>query len=318
MKTFSVDLENLLTVAAAVLDANGVLLAANQGFLRLLPPGFAVSGARVTRFFIQPAFATLSALAEGADGYRGLLTIGDRAGTVRTLRGRVWRTATEIRMLAEYDIAELEKLYDSMLDLNRESLLSEHAAAEANVALRHRQGQLLETALTDSLTGVGNRRRLEQALKAEISRVRGTGGTLCAIMADIDHFKLVNDVYGHGAGDKVLAHLGALLKAQTRPTDIITRFGGEEFIVLMPQTVLGQALAKAEQFRSALAAELIEPLEKPMTCSFGVAELACSEDAESFLVRIDAALYRAKEAGRNRVAAADATTPAPELAGGSA
>jgi len=311
MKTFTVDLDEMLTVAAAVLDANGVLLRANPGFLRLLPveSGNPV-GARIARFFIQPGFAALAAQSDVdvGDGYRGLLTIGDHAGKTRTLRGHVWRRATEIRVLAE-----LEKLYESMLDLSRDSLLREHAAAEANVNLRHREGQLLETSLTDSLTRVGNRRKLEQALATEISRVRRTGGTLCAIMADIDHFKLVNDVYGHGAGDSVLIRFGALLMSKTRPTDIVTRFGGEEFIVLMPQTVLAQALAKAEQFRSALAAELIEPLGKPVTSSFGVAELASGEDAESFLGRIDAALYRAKEAGRNRVIAADATISPSQL-----
>lgn len=316
MKTFTVDLDEMLTVAAAVLDANGVLLAANPGFLRLLPAEFGNPvGARVARFFVQPGFAALAAQSDVdvGDGYRGQLTIGDQAGKTRTLRGHVWRRATEIRLLAEYDIAELEKLYESMLDLSRDSLLREHAAAEANVNLRHREGQLLETSLTDSLTGVGNRRRLEQALATEISRVRRNGGSVCAIMADIDQFKLVNDVYGHGAGDSVLIRFSALLMSTTRPTDIVTRFGGEEFIVLMPQTVIAQALAKAEQFRSALAAELIEPLLKPVTSSFGVAELASGEDAESFLGRIDTALYRAKEAGRNKVIAADPTISPSQL-----
>ena len=90
----------------------------------------------------------------------------------------MWRRATEIRVLAEYDIAELEKLYESMLDLSRDSLLREHAAAEANVNLRHREGQLLETSLTDSLTRVGNRRKLEQTC----SNCNGTG-------LDIDNLK---------------------------------------------------------------------------------------------------------------------------------
>jgi hypothetical protein len=103
MKTFTVDLDEMLTVAAAVLDANGVLLAANPGFLRLLPAEFGNPvGARVARFFVQPGFAALAAQSDVdvGDGYRGQLTIGDQAGKTRTLRGHVWRRATEIRLLA--------------------------------------------------------------------------------------------------------------------------------------------------------------------------------------------------------------------------
>jgi diguanylate cyclase (GGDEF)-like protein len=126
-------------------------------------------------------------------------------------------------------------------------------------------------------------------------------------MTDIDHFKQVNDEFGHGVGDKVLEWFGALLKRQTRSTDIVARFGGEEFLVLMPNAGLAQAVAKAEQLRIALAAEVIEPLVRPVTSSFGVAELSQDEDRDSFLSRVDAALYKAKAGGRNRVIAADSS-----------
>lgn len=123
-------------------------------------------------------------------------------------------------------------------------------------------------------------------------------------MADIDHFKRVNDEHGHGVGDKVLARLGVLLKLQTRPTDIVARFGGEEFIVLMPHTTFAQAIKRAEEIRSAFAEELIAPLTNFVTLSCGVTELVPGEEGESFLSRVDTALYRAKEGGRNRVVAA--------------
>jgi len=309
VKSFPVDLEALQTVAAAVLDEDGVLLEANAGFLRLLPPGLAKPiGSRVGRIFIQPSFAALRATMskDGQDSYHGLLTIGDYDVRSRTLRGRVWHTAAGLRVLAEYDIAELERLNDAMLDLNRDSAVVQHTLAQSNVSLTQRQGQLVEESLTDALTGVGNRRKLEQSLAIEVSRVRRGAGSLSVIMADIDHFKRVNDVYGHGAGDKVLAHLGALLKSTTRPTDIVARFGGEEFFVLMPHTSLAQAALKAEQLRAALAAQIIEPLTEPVTSSFGVAELSPEEEGQSLLGRVDAALYQAKETGRNRVVAASA------------
>ena len=304
MKSFSVDLNALLSVAAAVLGIDGELLDANAGFLRLLPEGSAQPGGhRVARFFIQPDFAALVAAADrgGEEGYRGLLTIGDYSGKTRTLCGRVWRTETGIRLLAEYDIVDLERLNDAVLELNRKSTVAQDALTRANVAMKRHEVEIVEESLTDKLTGVGNRRKFELALAAEISRVHRHGGTLSAIMADVDHFKRVNDDYGHGAGDKVLARLGELLRSQTRVTDIVARFGGEEFFVLLPHTGLAQAAAKAEQLRIALAAEIIDPLPRPVTSSFGVAELSAGEDGESFLRRVDKALYQAKEAGRNRV-----------------
>jgi len=307
MKSFSNDLDALLSVAAAVLDPDGVLLEANAGFLRLLSPDLARPiGTRVARFFIQPSLAALAA-ATGKDGhpeYSGLLTIGDDRIKIRTLRGHVWRTTTGFRILAEYDITELETLTDTILDLNQDAAVAQHALTRSNVSLTQRQGELVEESFTDALTGVGNRRRLEQALAVELSRVRRGAGSLSVIMADIDHFKHVNDVYGHRAGDQVLARFGALLREQTRPTDVVTRFGGEEFVVLLPHTSLDQAMLKAEQFRAALAAHIIAPLTEPVTSSFGVAEISHEEEEQSLLDRVDAALYQAKEDGRDRVVAA--------------
>jgi len=307
LKSFVVELESLLTVVAAVLDRNGVLLEANAGFLRLLAPTTtSPMGSKVARFFIQPNFATLMAAVEGdnADCYQGLLTIGDYAGPSRTLRGRAWRTDTGLRILAEYDIAELESLADAVLNLNRESAIAQHGLIQANSALTRSRSRFLEDSLTDALTGVGNRRRFEQALEIEINRDRRGKGPLSAVMADVDDFKRVNDEHGHGVGDQVLADLGELLKSQTRSTDVVARFGGEEFVVLLPHTDLAQATLKAEQFRTALEVRVIVALGRPVTASFGVAELVDGEDRESFFARIDAALYRAKGEGRNRVVAA--------------
>jgi two-component system, cell cycle response regulator len=307
VKSFKIDLDSLLTVAAGVLDADGVLLEANAGFLRLLPATCAQPiGARIGRYFLQPRFAALAALAdnEGSECYRGLLTIGDAAGTTRTLRCRAWRTDNRIRVLAEYDIVELERLHDEMRDLFQESSFAHDTLARSSVTLQQREVENVAASLTDALTGVGNRRKLDQALAVEIARFQRSGEVLCAIMTDVDHFKRVNDEYGHPVGDKVLARVGALLRSQTRPTDVVARFGGEEFIVLMPHTSLAQAATRAEQLRAGLAAEPIEPVAHLVTASFGVAELRADESGESFLGRLDAALYRAKAAGRNRVEAA--------------
>ncbi len=306
-KVLAAELDELLAVVACVVDGDATLLAANAGFRRLLPAARpAAIGTRVAHFFIQPSFDSLRAAADArADGYRGLMTLGDHAGRTRTLRGHAWRTAAGIGVLAEYDVAELERLADAMLDLNRESSVAQTSLARANIALKQREVRIVADSLTDTLTGVGNRRKLEQALVVEIARARRHGTPLSAIMADIDHFKRVNDERGHAAGDKVLAHFGELLRSQVRPADIAARFGGEEFVLLLPQTNLAHAASMAERIRKALATEVVDPLAAPVTSSFGVAQLSAHDDGESLLGRVDAALYRAKEGGRNRVVTAN-------------
>ena len=123
-------------------------------------------------------------------------------------------------------------------------------------------------------------------------------------MADLDHFKHVNDRYGHEAGDKVLASFGELLRQRTRATDIAARFGGEEFVVLMPATDLANAIAIAERIRAAIAGLQVEPLLEPVTASFGVVERGQASLPNAFMRRADVALYEAKRQGRNRVVAA--------------
>ncbi|MBY0242469.1 MAG: GGDEF domain-containing protein [Burkholderiaceae bacterium] len=305
MKTFTVELETMQSVAAGVFARDGVLLAANAGLLRLLPPDVPEPvGARVAHCFIQPDFAALLGACEGNDAcYRGLLTIGDFGGKTRTLRGHLWRSEEGLRMLAEYDVVELERLNDTMLDLNQDMADMQNTLARSNVRLQQRETQIVAASLTDPLTGVGNRRLLDQALATEISRAHRSGARLSVIMADIDYFKRVNDEYGHGAGDAVLAHFGQLMRAQTRPTDTVARFGGEEFMILLPDMSLAQAVSKAEKIRLALAAKIIAPMDKIVTSSFGVAELAHDEGGAALLSRVDAALYQAKDQGRNQVVA---------------
>jgi two-component system cell cycle response regulator len=261
-------------------------------------------GARVTRFFIQPDFATLARAHGGADGeiHHGLLTVGDYLGRSRSLRTRIWRVNGQLRVLAEYDIEELEQLYATVLELNRDNAGAQFELAQTNLRLQQREAQILAVSLTDPLTGVGNRRRLEQALALEISRAERTDGTLCAFMADLDHFKRVNDTYGHEAGDKVLAAFSYLLRRCTRATDVVARFGGEEFVVLMPATDLVQASAIGERIRGEFAACRVEPLPDPVMASFGVAELKAGEQGHALLRRADSALYAAKQLGRNCVA----------------
>ncbi|MBE0612709.1 MAG: GGDEF domain-containing protein [Burkholderiales bacterium] len=304
MPWFASELAPLLAVVAAALDEDSVLIEANAGFLKLIEvDGRQPIGAHASRFFIQPSFADLARVPAGANGeiHRGLLTMGDHMGQTRTLRGRVWRAGARLHLLAEYDVEELERLNNAILALNNDYAEAQRAIAQVNLELKQREAQIVAISLTDQLTGVGNRHQLERELAREISRATRSGDKLCALMADLDHFKRVNDTHGHEAGDKVLAAFGKLLRQQTRATDIVTRFGGEEFVVLMPKTVLEEAVATAERIRAALAVARVEPLSDPVTGSFGVAELAAGEAGDALLRRIDKALYAAKQAGRDQV-----------------
>lgn len=167
-------------------------------------------------------------------------------------------------------------------------------------ALRARLEELERTSMTDPLTGAWNRRYLDAAMAAEIERSARQGQPLAAVLYDIDHFKRVNDALGHAAGDVALREFAALLRSQRRASDLLCRWGGEEFLVLMPGTNIEEAVAAAGRARAAV--EACEFACGRITVSAGVAELASSESAQSFFERLDRLLYRAKGAGRNRVA----------------
>jgi diguanylate cyclase (GGDEF)-like protein len=301
------ELSQLTAVVAAVLDADGQVIEANAGFMRIISDeGLMLMGAHAGAFFIQPSFLSIITSPADASGivYNGLITLGTLTGTTRTLRGTAWRKGTSLCVLAEYDIEELERVCNTVLNLNREIAHAQSELAQANIMLRQREANIRAISLTDKLTGVGNRRRLEEALLLEISRADRTADPLCAIMCDIDHFKQVNDVHGHELGDKVLAAFAATLLRQTRPTDIVNRYGGEEFVILTPNTGLSDALDAAERIRLSLCEIRVEPLESLITASFGVAQILPGEPGAMLMRRIDSALYAAKQGGRNCVSSA--------------
>jgi diguanylate cyclase (GGDEF)-like protein len=171
--------------------------------------------------------------------------------------------------------------------------------------------ELKRQANFDFLTGLVNRRRFIELSKNELSRIRRYGGTLSLIMFDIDFFKKINDTHGHSVGDLVLQKIARVCHDTVRAIDIAGRIGGEEFVVLMPQTDIQQAAEAAERLRRDIAAgEVIQKKGNPIRCtaSFGVVTIDGSTidqndktSLEDLLIRADAAMYRAKKNGRNRV-----------------
>ncbi|HEX3123454.1 MAG TPA: tetratricopeptide repeat-containing diguanylate cyclase [Rhodanobacteraceae bacterium] len=169
---------------------------------------------------------------------------------------------------------------------------------------KRREAQLLDRlARTDALTGLSNRRALMDAIAREQQRVERGAAPFAIVLADVDHFKQVNDRYGHDAGDVVLKQVAAAMRAAARDVDDVARWGGEEFLALLPATSPADAQAAAERMRARIRALAIEAGGQALqvSASFGVSALQAGESVETCIKRADEALYRAKREGRDRV-----------------
>ena len=189
----------------------------------------------------------------------------------------------------------------------RGRVVHDHVQMDRRLELEELARILDQKATTDPLTGLSNRRRFNEVLSYEIARSQRFDTPLSLILYDIDHFKRINDSYGHQVGDTVLIKLSRFIRERMRATDLLARWGGEEFAVLAPQSDGPMTAQFAEILKASVESASFDDVGT-VTCSFGVAELAPGETAEGFVARADEALYRAKLEGRNRVKTA--TEPA--------
>ena len=174
--------------------------------------------------------------------------------------------------------------------------------ADAQLELLNKNFELERLVSTDLLTGLFNRRHLDAALHRELSLAQRQGLPLSLIAIDVDHFKAINDQHGHPAGDQALSRIGSLLSAHVRNTDVVGRWGGEEFVVVCPGASLEMATQVAENLRRCIA-ECDLGVNASATASFGVAALHLGDTVHTLSSRADQALYSAKAAGRNCVRA---------------
>ena len=185
-----------------------------------------------------------------------------------------------------------------------EQVLAKQAADEARQALQAANAELQRLATTDRLTGAWNRTYLEETLVAEMGRAERYRQPLSLLIFDIDHFKAINDTHGHLVGDEVLIELTRRVRAHLRAVDVLARWGGEEFVLLLPHCGGLEAQQVADKLR-ALVAEPPFPVAGQVTASFGLAQWQPEEPLDTWLKRADDALYAAKAAGRNRVRLAE-------------
>jgi diguanylate cyclase (GGDEF)-like protein len=258
---------------------------------------------------------TLSALIA-----RDLLTAG-RSGC-KAMRGTGWLYAANAlffiaRTVAVLQSGEIVGLYVSTGFTAATLLwwLCGHVGITLGMVLmagERLQQDLDRQASSDPLTGALNRRAFGQLAEREVAHSRRSGEKLSLLMMDLDYFKQINDRLGHAAGDQVLCLFVAVAQRMLRREDVFCRFGGEEFIALLPGSNREQAVQAADRLRGAFADEADETLSAPfpLTVSIGVAELHADEALEALIRRTDAALYQAKAAGRNCSVFADAPPPA--------
>ncbi|KIZ39989.1 MULTISPECIES: bacteriohemerythrin [Rhodopseudomonas] len=186
----------------------------------------------------------------------------------------------------------------SDIKLSEGLLTAANRRVEQEVAERTREFKRLAHA--DPLTGIANRRLLLEQLDSEVASAASGGGALAVLFIDIDHFKSINDSFGHAAGDSVLVQIAATMKGLVRQSDLVGRLGGEEFVVLLLNTEIDAALRVADHVRKAIARCAFKDITRPVTISVGVAGYEAADDAASLLARADHALLQAKRSGRNQ------------------
>ncbi len=220
---------------------------------------------------------------------------------------RFFRLLTQVgaenkrRCLAEFEITKAHERLEVRVEERTQELnqaLNEvgDLAAQLNESLH----QVEHLAVTDSLTDTFNRRKFDEIVIGEHQRSEKSKIPYSLIMLDIDHFKIVNDTYGHGVGDQVLKQLCCLVRGMIRQGDQLIRWGGEEFLLLLPETDISEAGLFAERIRVAIEAETFA-IAGRITISAGVAQSQAGNNIDSLLKQVDSVLYRAKQEGRNRV-----------------
>ena len=296
---------SLVSVVVAVVAEDGQLIDCNAGFRRLLDMRGDAQSNYVASFFVGPCFEELIAtlVEPGQAVHDGLLNVGDQAFSCHSLIGTVHREGDKLIIVAEHDVAELERLNAQVIQFNEQLAETQRELGRNERRLRASEARLLALSMTDSLTGLANRRRLDEFLSEAFNRAQRHGEPFSIIMTDVDHFKRVNDSHGHATGDVVLQLFGNLLSSSVRAIDLVARIGGEEFVLVLAATALDAAVICAERLCADTPTLGLPVLHAALTASFGVVQYKAGDTIDGLLMHADEALYVAKNAGRNRVEA---------------
>ncbi|MCW8885509.1 MAG: GGDEF domain-containing protein [Motiliproteus sp.] len=298
-------LKQITAVVVLIADTDGNVRDSNRGFRYLLGKEQSDTDlGNVRTMFLQPTLADLSASTEQTfpdPCYQGILNIGDHNG-YHSVIGSVFQQGDLLLIIAEHNVSDLENLNAMVIDLNNEMADMQRELVRKNRALARSEEKYKQLMLTDSLTGLANRRHLKQRADADIERCSRYQEPMCLAIADIDHFKLINDSYGHDIGDLVLCTFAETVRQNIRKSDFVARVGGEEFAILLIKVSLEQAHEIIDNIRTKIAHHHIDSINQSITASFGITEFKPGDQLDQLMKRADTALYVAKRKGRNQVA----------------
>lgn len=293
-------LDRVSTICTVLLNEQRVIVDCNRAFKQIVGSGGGPVGRKFDSYLLaedrnlkitppatgfQELRFTLTGEQQDQNNMRGYLAVTE--GGYLLFCERAW--ITEDQIFEEISMIN-NQLANMTRELNKKNIALEKANATINKLLR-----------SDALTGIANRLYFQEYYQKVHAYAVRHHSPLSLVMTDLDHFKAVNDQYGHQAGDQVLVEFAKLLQVNCREEDLPVRYGGEEFCVLLVAADAEQAYGQAERMRSQVEAATIGELQLKITASFGVATLMEGEDLDHLLKRADDALYQAKTAGRNRV-----------------
>jgi len=307
---FSQWLQDSDAVFALLLAPDGAIHARNRAAERIFPHDPADNpGLKLWEYLVSSDVERLrERMTKPGSVYEGsfLLNLADGQKSPITWEAGLLRRGEAILLLGTRENLHAARFQAEIFNLTNALATMTREAARKNRELQRANETIEKLARIDALTDLSNRRMLEEALPREAARAERLQERLSLIFADLDRFKSINDRFGHKAGDQVLIRAGAVFKSQLRSYDVAARYGGDEFVLLLPGTPLDAALAVAERIRQDLAASEVQECPRQITASLGVAGRAAGEAAGDLLARADAALYRAKQMGGNRVESASA------------
>ncbi len=200
-----------------------------------------------------------------------------------------------------YQLPEREKYFKELTKLNNQLTNTTRELTQKNIELNKTRAKIEKLLRTDELTGISNRRAFMEFLKKIYSLSKRHNSSLSMVTVDLDNFKIINDTFGHQAGDEVLKAVGNLLADNIRQEDMAARIGGDEFSVLLPETKQEEAIEFAKRFKLGIEELSLDGISHELSASFGVAELRDEESIGEFLRRADKNLYRAKDTNRNKM-----------------
>lgn len=296
-------LDPLRAVAVAMFDSNGDLIEANEGFRFSLSPEV---GHNVAQRIAEPAFSALVNMTPDETGlvYTGLITLHVGHGITRAFAGTIYRRNQLFLLAAELDISAFESLSSDNERLNQELDETRKQLSKRNHTLQKLQEEIETLKRNDGLTGLANLKLLDARVSEEIQRWERYRRPLALLLLDLDDFGKINDEFGREVGDELLQHVATILNGATRTLDLVARYGGQEFAVLLPETNEMGAMIVAERLRMDLEGQLILPLLRPLTASFGVALLQPDEMRDAYYARAGRAVKFAKSHGKNCIAMA--------------